>query len=548
MVTIQTHRHATRVCLSLLILSWTLLCAGITNAAELNARIDRTQLSQSEYIRFTLELLNSDTRLRAEGVKPNVDLTLLTDNFTLGTPVADNRYNIYEGRGRSTSSITVDLFPTRSGTFSIPPFSVDGMSTQAIQVTVLPESQSIADEVFVRGGTDKANYWVNEQIVTYVDLYHRVALQSASFGDNLETEPTRIELMQHWKLEQATRKEIVNGIEYDVQRVAWALFPSEAGPLTIQLPDVWVTTEAGRKLRLSHQRLELTTKALPKDIPKNIIIGKPHVSQTRLPTHGEQYKLTHWSISVSAPIGVVTLPKYLPGINVPDGLKLYADAARRDSAFLNTGVVDKADYILSIMPMEAGEFTIPAIRIPYFDPDKGVADFIETDAQTITVNEGTLPQPELTIDTTISPPQFSPTSETSYVWQTLTTLFACLWIVTLALLIRSRTPRATIGTNEVPQEIKHPDVRHPLQLKLLNAMKAQTLEEGLNRWQESQPEDTSVATAVKALQSFCYQQNNCTSETVIKEKVDQALETLATRKAPITTQSSKWQPETFARR
>ena len=515
-------------------------------AAQLSASVDRQQLGQEEHLRLTLKLVNSDTRLRAEGVKPNIDLTLLSDDFTLGTPVADHRYNIYQGRGRATSSIRVDLFPRRSGTLTIPPFTVDGLSSTPIDIRVMPPSAELPPEVFVRSGANKSTYWLNEQVVAYIDLYHRVAIDAASFGDNLETEPTRIELLPHWKLEQSNRKEVVQGFEYDVQRVAWAVFPQQVGRLTVQLPDVWVTTQTGRKQRLAHQRLEFDVQPLPDGIPQSIIIGKPDVRQTRLPALANQYHLTHWSVSVAAPVAVTSLPETLPGIKLPDGLKLYADTARRNTLMDSSGIVDQADYVISVMPLEAGEFQLPPIRIPYFDPDTGSADYVEIEGQSLSVTAAALPQPQADLPTTDAAPSSNVGSTTGWAWPLATAILVVLWLTTLAAWWRTQCRSFTSKpANPLTAESPPKDVRHPLQRQLLNAMQSNTLEGGLAKWLRHNPSDETVLVAVRAVQTLCYGQA-AEQEADVQHKVRQALAVL--KHSPVVGNQDSvdiWDPKNF---
>ena len=373
------------VCCLLLPTSW---------AAEFNASVDRTQLPLNEPLLFSLTLTNSDTRLRAEGVDPNVDLTLLSDNFNLGRPEASNTYNIYLGQGRSTSEIKVELFPKRSGTLIIPAFEIDGLTTKPIQIEVLSKTTALPDEVFVRSGTTVESPWVGQQVVAYVDLYHRVELKSASLGSNFETEPVQIELLPNWKMPQAIHQEKVQGIEYEVERIAWAVFPNQAGPFTVQLPDIWITTKTDRQLRLPQQRLDFEVKPLPADLPADIIIGKPELTAGPLPDHFKQHELSEWTLTLKAPVAVTALPKFLPGIELPKGLKLYPDPARYHTEQTSVGIMDAADYTLSIMPLFAGEYELPPIRVPYFDPDSGRAALVELPGQNITVAAGAIPQPD----------------------------------------------------------------------------------------------------------------------------------------------------------
>ncbi len=528
-----------------------LLLLGITSAcaAELTARVDRHQLNQEEHILLTLELINSDTRLRAEGVKPNIDLTLLSDNFTLSRPSASNHYNIYQGRGRSRSTLTVTLFPKAAGRFTLPPFEVDGLRTQPITVEVTAASSAAPPALFVRSGSNKNSLWVNEQLVVYLDLYHRVTINKASLGDNLETEPTQIELLPYWKLEPSRRQEQFQGYTYDVERTAWAIFPQTSGRLTVQLPDVWVVSQqAGEtQQRLEHQRLNVEVKPLPADLPADIIIGKPTIEQTRLPQQNPQHQLTHWTVTVTAPVAVTTLPERLPTAALPEGLRLYADTARRDTTLDSSGIIDRADYVLSIMPQQSGQFELPPLQIPYFDPILGQADYIELPGQTLNINPAPLPKSQnspLPAITTPTPQGGLNIKLGDWFWPTTSALFATLWLITLQ---RGRRQRPAPATT-TPQETAAPapqTPRHPLQQQLLKALNSTTLEAGLTQWQKDHPDEQHVATAVRAVQRLCYGKGQ-TDDDSATQQVNKAITIL--NHPAITTREKKpdpWQPEAF---
>ncbi len=531
----------------LLTLLSSLLLIETSWAAEFNAQVDRTQLQLNEPLLFTLSLINSDNRLRAEGVDPNVDLTLLSNNFNVGRPSASTNYNIYLGQGRSTSEIKVELFPKHTGTLTIPPFMIDGLSTEAIEIDVLEIDTTIADEIFVRSDANVISPWVGQQVVAYLDLYHRVELESASQGSNFETAPVQIEMLSNWKMPQATRQETVNGFDYEVERIAWSVFPNQAGVFSVQLPDIWVTTKAGRQLRLPHQTLDFEVKALPADVPADIIIGRPTLTASSLPDTLKQYELNEWTLTLKAPVGVTALPRLLPGITLPEGLKLYPDPARYHTEQTSAGIMDAADYSLSIMPLSAGEFELPAIRIPYFDPVTGQAALVELPGQTINVAPGTMPQPEsvVTSTDTVATSKIKPTSNTqpNWIWQLATVIMTLLWLTTLLKLWRKgndKTPAPTTTSITRPQ-----DKRHPLQQQLLNAMGSNTLEQGLQRWMAYHPEDRTIAEAVHALQSFCYGRSDESIEN-IQTKVDQAvLRIKQTKISAASNEADPWQAKSF---
>lgn len=529
----------------------TLVCVlwlGPAWGAEFRASVDRTQLKLHEPVSLTLSLINSDTRLRAQGVDPNVDLTLLGEDFDLGRPEASTYYNIYRGQGRSTSEITVELFPTRTGTLTIPAFRVDGLSTKPIKLRVLALEATVPEEVFVRSGANVDAPWVGQQLVVWLDLYHRVELESASLGSNFETAPVQIELLPNWKLPQESRTEHVDGLEYEVERSAWAVFPNQAGPFTVELPDIWVTTQRGDKLRLPHQTLEFQVKALPEGLPGDIIVGQAELTAESLPEAFTQYQLSEWTLTLKAPVGVTVLPRLLPGIELPAGLKLFPDPARYHTEQDSGGIMDAADYTLSIMPLAAGAFELPPIRVPYFDPESGRAKLAEVPGRTIRVAANPLPQPKAVID---NPPpaaakEISATSQPNWQWQLATAVMTLLWLTTLLKLWRRPNTQPATKESIATTTTNPKETRHPLQQKLLQALDSRTLEQGLQQWRAQYPEDETVAVAVRALQRNCYGGEDA-SEATLRRKVDTALAQIRRRPIkPAANAADPWQPESFS--
>ena len=517
-------------------------------AAEFSASVDRRQLHVNEPLLFSLSLKNSDTRLRAEGVDANVDLSRLSKDFNLGRPEASSNYNIYLGKGRATSEIKVELFPKHTGKLTIPSFEIDGLTSNSIAIEVLKNETGKADEVFVRSGINLKTAWAGQQVVAWLDLYHRVDLASASLGSNLETEPTQIELLPNWKMPQESRHEQHQGFDYEIERIAWAVFPDQAGTFTVQLPDIWIATKTGNKRRLPHQRLSIEVKALPAGLPANIIIGKPELTAEPLPTEFKQYELTPWTLTLKAPIAVTTLPRLLPGIQLPDGLKLYPDPARYHTQQSSNGIVDAADYTLSIMPLHAGEFKLPSIRVPYFDPDTGKAALVELPGKKINVAASALPQPKtITSTTTSSEIETTEQNQPQWRWQFATAIMTLLWLTTLLKLWRKQNRQPDYVTPETITNVKTKDRRHPLQQKLLQAMNSQTLEQGLQQWTAQQADDSTVPEAVKALQRFCYSSEK-QSESELQDKVELAIKRI--HQTPIkraSNEANPWLAESFYR-
>lgn len=524
-------------------LSW-LALVPLAQAASLEAKVDRRQLSMDQHLLLTLKLFNSDTRLRAEGVKPNVDLTLLSDAFDIGKPEVSNHYNIYQGQGRARSELRVELFPKHSGTLTIPPFEVDGQQSQAIRIAVREASGEAAAEVFARAGSNLETVWAGQQLVVYMDLYHRVVLDKAAMGDSPSSEPVDMDLLQHWKLPQASRVESIDGYDYEVERIAWAIFPERIGPLNITLPDIWVTTQAGRQQRLPFQTLEFEVKPLPTGLPRDIIIGKPEIQLVQaLKPEIKTNQLSQWRISLRAPVPVTSLPRYLPGIRLDEELKLYMDAASYDTQRSNDGIIDHADYTLSVMPLSPGQFAIPAVRIPYFDPELGRASLVELPAQPVTVVGAPVPKPETAIDkNTITPD--STGSSAARPWQLASLALGLLWLATLLLWWRQGARTTTSITEDTAPALR-PTSQHPAPLQqLLDALGSETLEAGLQKFLHHQPNNKKLPEAVRAVQAYYYGRSEMT-ESALQALVNQACEQIRNTAFEPPSKTADWRQAAF---
>lgn len=523
--------------------------AATAQAAELNAAVDRDVVGPNEHVMLTITLINSDTRLRAEGISPNIDLSVLTRDFDLGTPQVENRYNIYRGRGRSTSSLSVDLFPHHEGRFVIPAFSVDGLNTAPIAITARKLPPGTAPEVFSRAGVNTTRPWQREQLVAWLDVYRRVQLKTASMGEYLRTEPVAIELMEFRELPQSERKETVNGVPYDVTRIAWAIYPKQTGTLTLYLPDTWIVTADDRKLRLPHQQLAVTVRALPAEITADIAVGKPEISQTPPAPAPAVNTLSTWTVTVRGPYSRFALPDILP-LPPVTGMKFYSDHGLRDVQTSDNAVTTIVNYTLSALPQHGGTFALPPLRIPYFDTKRGVLDVAEQAGLNFAVpnNPATASAPENVIPDTTSLETRNPQPKTFSVWQLTTLLLAILWIITLTFLWRRPRPRQANTRREasISHPASEPISQHPLQAQLLTAFGSRTLEQGLRDWESRYGVDQSLRDTVRAVQRLCYGRDRNVENDELRVAVTQSVTRIRNVSPTQPAANDPWRPESFA--
>jgi BatD DUF11 like domain len=521
------------------------------HAAELSANVDRKELVLQEHVAFSLSLINSDIRLRAQGISPNVDLSVLTKDFDIGTPHVDNRYNIYRGQGRSTSELTVDLFPRHPGQLTIPAFSVGGLSTTPITIIAHPLPSGSMPEIFSKAGISASQIWQRQQVVTWLDVYHRVQLKTASIGEYIETEPSAIELLEHQDLPQSERKEDVRGITYDVTRIAWSIFPKQSGTLTIHLPDVWAVTKDGRKLRLPQQQQHVKVKALPADVTADIAVGTPILTQTTPSPAPSINNVSTWTITVRGPFSRFAMPDTLPLATTPDHIKVYSDHGRRDTEAVTGGLTTVVKYTLSALPQNDGAFKLPPLRIPYFNPSRGTMAIAELPGQTFTVTAATMSPPtksQLTEIQSTSKQMSGKEGHKFSLWQATTVLFAALWIITLVWLWK-RSHKITTNDNlsiQTVRDLPPPTIHHPLQAQLLAAFGSRTLEQGLNAWESRHGSDEQLRDIVRSVQQLCFGNGNDKDTSTLSRTVENAVAKIRAKESRnIISEIDPWRPESF---
>jgi len=550
-VNLRRNSHMLRMRGAVLTLS-AMLFSTVTVAATLNADVDRKTLYQDEFVLFKLSLINSETRLRAEGEAPNVDLTLLSGDFELGIPQATHNYNVFRNRGRATSAVSVALFPKRSGRLIIPSFTVDGLRSKPITLEVAPPKVDKTPAVFSRSGVTRQEVWSREPTLAYLDLYHRVELKEARLGGKIETTPLQVQLS---KLPPTERQITIDGMSYAVTRSLWSITPLDDRHVTVDFPDIWIETRNGDKIRLPFTSSRIEVKPLPEGVPAQILMGKPTLSQ-RL--DGETFRVNEpipWEITLSAPVDINQLPDTLPVSGISPRIKLYLEKAMRTAG--DTGGADKpqssAVYHGYIIPLASGKISTPDIRIPYFDTRSGFVTILELKGEVLTIGEAIVE----TMQDTLSPAgatlplRAAPLDGgDAWTWQVISALLTLLWLSTLGLWWwRGRAAEngeATVTGRDTSPGSNAP----PLIALLLAALQSTTLEQGLQKWEKRHGRDENLRGIIAELQRYYYGARKTGDEGNLRQKTVETANRIRTASCESCSKpdADPWSPRAFLRR
>ncbi len=359
------------------------------------------------------------------------------------------------------------------GTFTIPPIAFGSDISPAIQVTVTNSSSpnsvspngqaSIPAKIFLESSLDKKTGWVQAQFIYTVRLLRTVSIASASMTEPETSDPDAI----IEKLSEDNYTTTRNGISYEVFERRYAIFPQKSGQLKINP----VTFEgrvnatqprtifdqfrmSGQLKRLRSKAVSATVKAAPSTIKlqdwlpasklqlveewsddiSNIKTGDPVTRTITIAAHG---------------LTAVQLPELK--IEDIDGLKQYPDKPVTENRTQANGITGLKQIKIAIIPTRAGSYTLPAIKLQWWNTKTNKKEFATIPEQVLTaigsastsgniapvqpVQTQTLPNTPPAVADNSSIPAPLPAGNSAY-WQWSTLAFALAWLVTLFLLFR----------------------------------------------------------------------------------------------------------------
>lgn len=373
------------------------LAAGAAGARAqgIEVTVDRTEATVEDALR--LEVLVTGTR-NAEPQLPSLP------DFRVGLMGRAAQVQVTNGRRTDSILFTYSLQPTRPGTFTIgaAKVEVDGRSyeSEPFIVHILPADRSPGQErdLYIDARVSDPRPYVGEQILYIWRLYRRVEITDARL-DQLEFPGFLVENLGDVR-EYATTS---GGQRYLVSEFRKALFPQEAGTLTIQGPrllfrevgrrsgrglidDLFGRT-MGRERALQTEPVAVTVEPLPPSPPGfSGLVGNLRL-QARLSRRelkvGES---TTYTLTVSGRGNPQAVPD--PGLPELPGFKVYDDRPESSIERGDDGVRGHKTFTRALVPLQAGVQEIPGATLTYFDPEAGSYRTASTGPIQLTVSPG----------------------------------------------------------------------------------------------------------------------------------------------------------------
>ena len=452
--------------------------SSINCMAAVSARLDRPTISIDETVHLFIEAdgaLNSISSL---------DTSSLEKDFTIVNQSTSSNFQIINGSSKATKTWDIELEPKHTGTFTIPSFTVHGEKTAplTLKVTdspaVIPGSSGVAGDAFIEvlPAMDTPAY-LQGQITISVKLYlkSQLNLSEATLEEPKLEHATVIKLGDDRRYQ--SRK---NATLYQVVERKYAIFPEEGREITIPplLFQAVVRTGGksffprdpffdpfpgqGHRFRTRSQELKIPLTPIPADfkgkvwLPARKITIKEDTTQVKEMKVGEPLTRT---IRIEA-LGLTA--EQLPEIKVkaPDGCKVYLDEPELKNQIDGDYLHALKRQSMAFIPSRAGTFTLPALRIDWWDvvnncqqqailparkvkviagPDRHGSVGIRTGKaapdQTASRNVEKKPEAEVVKK---SEPEKAPVVNRVRIWQAISLILLLSWLMTIFFWRQSR--------------------------------------------------------------------------------------------------------------
>ncbi len=383
---------------------------GITVSADVTPKI--ISLNETATLRVTI---SANQQLR--NIAPPQLKALPEFNVSYGG--SSSQYS-FAGNQRSVSvTWTYVLRPKKVGQFTVSgiriphgnkTYTADPISLQVLPTSKKPPQSESTQDTFVdafsssthkvEASVDNLRPYVNEQIIyTFRYLYTD---RIPSFNSPKYTPPS---LRQFWTAElerKRAQRQVIDGTLYWIEEIRVGLFPITAGRVTIEPAKLSLPLSTGRGRPQSSNVLitnpvEVDVRPLPQEGKPTNFVGT--VGQYRIHAQTDRQTIEAGDgltlrVQVSGTGNIETVPA--PTVPTLPNMAIYDPQITDGIGVVDSKVRGSRTYEYVIIPSKEGDWTIPAIDYPYFDPQTESYQV----ARTVPITIDVLPNPNGVVGTT----------------------------------------------------------------------------------------------------------------------------------------------------
>lgn len=368
-----------------------MILPGYSHAVEVEARVDRTTISRHEAVYLTVKIIGGDGAVDVSAIK----------DFKVISSGSSSSVSIINGAMTRESNNNYALTPLKQGILTIPELSVevDGevYKTRAIsvQVSETPDQAGKTEEIFITTEASTENPFLGQPFTYTVKIFHASRIVNANF------QVPEFKGFDAKKIENdRSYSSIMGSRQYNVIELNYVLIPLKAGEILVEPPvlrcDV-VQRSTGRSrsgslfddpffsqgrlepVTLSGDSVHISVRALPPNegsLPFSGLVGVFVLEASTDKPEARVGDSITLSVTLSGTGNLMDAGE--PEIKVPESFKIYKDSPEEKIDLNEKGYSGKKSFRTALVPVKAGEFSLPPIKICYFDVAREAYGTLET--------------------------------------------------------------------------------------------------------------------------------------------------------------------------
>lgn len=394
------------------------------------------------------ESVTLDVTVNARVNADTINFRQLESHFTVMVPSVSQSTSVVNGVSNQSTRWQVVLLPKKTGSFTIPAFTVNGASSTVLTLDVVEREQNntqSSQELFLESEIEHNELYVQQLTYYQVTIYFSGELQRGSL-----TEPVLDGAVIQQVGQDVDSSTLVNGIRYRTITRRYAITPQRSGTFEISPPTFSGEVFERDNARYSYfartktvvqqaQPQSITVKAAPVDFPGDwLVAGLVTLSEEWVPEQSEliQGEPVTRIITLSAvDVADNQLPELKQGF--PAGVRLYQEQPQSKAAERNGRIIAQKIFTTAVIATDAGTVELPEISLPWWNSQTNQVQYTTLPGRTLKIKANTQADQTATpaepvIAASTSPEQVIAPS--AWHWNHLTSLLCGLWILSLLLI------------------------------------------------------------------------------------------------------------------
>ena len=392
---------------------------AVAQEIQFEASVDRTRVSQSEPIRYSLQIISDKNMSHVPSP------VLSVDGFHVEGPSVSTRMEMINYNTSFTRELTYLLYAKKAGSFRIGPaeivlgdrtyktlpIAVEVGQAQQRQARSTDTNQGfdINEHLYLRVNTDRERVYVGQQLNVDFDLFYRHQLYNVGFKEIPSF--SGFWSKELWVAKQLEpHRQVVEGVSFNVAPLRiMALFPTRAGGHVIDSMTITCDIPARRTRRGSmlddffssdpfgrSQSVLIRSDSLLIDVRPLPEQGRPVIFSGAVGDFDLSAKMTPNQVRVGDP---VTLKIEISGegnfsvvkgvyLDTPEEVKLYDPTIDEEETLIKGRYGGRRTYEYILIPQRVGILEVPPVEFSFFNPDLEQYITLKSDTMFVRCEEG----------------------------------------------------------------------------------------------------------------------------------------------------------------